>query len=183
MSFNYKEKLPSESQGQLIEKRSGYCQQNSRDDQRVPITFSYRTGWCGNKIYAQGFPVLRVNVSYEDFARSSQLAVPGSRKMRLAHVQNGCKIYITLDQNRQFQLKCVIKGTKSSLFMKLPMQASTLIHFVSEYGKTCPILANSRKTCMNRVRSLLSLRCLLLAYNFQPRLNSCAHGTSGLSQL
>ena len=39
-----------------------------------------------------------------------------------------------------------------------------------------PNLAFTRKTRMNRVRSLLSMLCMLLGYSFEPRPNSRALG-------
>ena len=39
------------------------------------------------------------------------------------------------------------------------------------------ILCTQERLCMNRVRSLLSKRGMLLGYNFEPRPNSCVFAT------
>ena len=43
----------------------------------------------------------------------------------------------------------------------------------------CSILAHSERLCMNRVRSSLRMRCMLLGYSFNPRLNGRVLGTVG----
>ena len=72
-----------------------------------------------------------------------------------------------------------------AFFLTVKTSDPLCIHFIytKPASKTFLSLARFRRTleriCLNRMRYLLSMRCMLLGYSFEPRLNSRALGSSG----
>ena len=88
---------------------------------------------------------------------------------------NQLRVYSSLQVCKQSYISYV--SPESNLWWD--WSECTLLSFMLAFLSFAPFWRTQERLCMNRVRSSLRMRCMLLGYSFNPRLNGRVLGTVG----
>ena len=88
---------------------------------------------------------------------------------------NQLRVYSSLQVCKQSYISYV--SPESNLWWD--WSECTLLSFMLAFLSFAPFWRTQERLCMNRVRSSLRVRCMLLGYSFNPRLNGRVLGTVG----